>query len=200
MHRPASTSGIFGSVAAENRLDVVTIWIEHKCGIVIRSAQAGCPFLDAAGLEGRRVECIDLSPALGCKGSILFDGVRVVPIDPKYRIGETVAEVKDLAVAFDTVADYVAAAMSASRPAWRITGCLRDGGDGSGAARRELRDVRSLRERAQPFLFERIGDVGHGRAVQHAALRVVIGAATMHRAAIVPHHEVADRPAVLVDE
>jgi hypothetical protein len=43
---------------------------------------------------------------------------------------------EDLAVAFDTVADYVAAAMRASRPAWRITGCLRDGGDGSGAVAR----------------------------------------------------------------
>ena len=52
----------------------------------------------------------------------------------------------------------------------------------------------------QPILFERVGDIRHGRAMQYAALGVVIGAAAMHRAAIVSHHDVADRPAVPIDE
>ena len=90
MHRPASTSGIIASVAAEDRLDVVTIWIEHKRGVVFGPAQAGRPVFDPPSLEGGGVECIDLSPTFGGKRGMLFDRVWVVSIDPKYRIGETI--------------------------------------------------------------------------------------------------------------
>jgi len=80
------------SLASEDRLDIVAIWIEYKCGVVVRPAQAGSAVFSPAGPEGGGVECIDLRPALGCKGGMLFDGVRVVSIDPEYGVIETIAD------------------------------------------------------------------------------------------------------------
>src|SRR5271166_7156464 len=90
--RASHGMGAHASVAAENRLDIVTIRIEHKRGVVIRPSQPGRPAFDAACVESGGVECIDLSPTFGCKGGMLFDGVWVVSIDPEDGIVETVAD------------------------------------------------------------------------------------------------------------
>jgi hypothetical protein len=45
---------LVGEGAAEDRLDVVTIWIEHKCSVVIRPAQTGRSVFDSAWLERGR--------------------------------------------------------------------------------------------------------------------------------------------------
>jgi hypothetical protein len=82
---------LVGEGTAEDRLDVVTICIEHKCSVVIRPVQTGRSVFDSACLEGGGVECIDLGSSFGCKGGMLFDGVWVISIDPEDRIIETVA-------------------------------------------------------------------------------------------------------------
>jgi hypothetical protein len=42
MHRNVTLfNHLVGEGTAEDRLDVVTIWIEHKCSVVIRPAQTG---------------------------------------------------------------------------------------------------------------------------------------------------------------
>jgi hypothetical protein len=83
---------LVGEGAAEDRLDVVTIWIEHKCSVVIRPAQTWRSVFGSACFEGGGVECIDLGSSLGRKGGMLFDGVWVISIDPEDRIIETVAD------------------------------------------------------------------------------------------------------------
>src|ERR1700722_20645745 len=89
-----ATAALFfvGEGAAEDRLDVVTIWIEHKCSVVIRPAQTGRSVFDSACLEGGGVECIDFGSSFSSKGSMLFDGVWVISIDPEDRIIEAVAD------------------------------------------------------------------------------------------------------------
>src|SRR6476660_5216231 len=56
------------------------------------------------------------------------------------------------------------------------------------------------RGRDKLFLLERVRVIRHGRAVQYAALGVVVGAAAMHCATVIPDNEVADGPVVLIDE
>src|ERR1700722_4868742 len=89
-----ATAALFfvGEGAAEDRLDVVTIWIEHKCSVVIRPAQTGRSVFGSACLEGGGVECIDFGSSFGCKGGMLFDGVGGISIDPEDRIIEAVAD------------------------------------------------------------------------------------------------------------
>src|ERR1700722_21029166 len=89
-----ATAALFfvGEGAAEDRLDVVTIWIEHKCSVVIRPAQTGRSIFDSACLKGGGVECIDFGSSFGCKGSMLFDGVWGISIDPEDRIIEAVED------------------------------------------------------------------------------------------------------------
>ncbi|MEA2776260.1 MAG: hypothetical protein QOF90_1666, partial [Acetobacteraceae bacterium] len=48
------------SLASEDRFDIVAVWIEYKCGAVVRPAQARRAVFSPAGLEGGGVECIDL--------------------------------------------------------------------------------------------------------------------------------------------
>jgi hypothetical protein len=81
-----------GEGAAEDRLDVVTIWIDHKCSVAIRPAQTGRSVFGSAYFEGGGVECIDLGSSFGCKGGMLFDGVWVISIDPEDKMIETVAD------------------------------------------------------------------------------------------------------------
>src|SRR5262249_31742159 len=68
------------------------------------------------------------------------------------------------------------------------------------STRRSVKTASGRGNSDQSLLLERISPIRHSRAVQYAALRAVIGPAAMHCTAVVPHHEVADRPAVLVDE
>jgi hypothetical protein len=49
-----------------------------------------------------------------------------------------------------------------------------------------LGNVSAGGDRHQRLLIERVGVVRYGRAMQHAALGVVVGAAAMHRATVVP--------------
>jgi hypothetical protein len=60
--------------------------------VVILPKQAGRPVFGSASLEGGGVECFNLSPILGCERGMLLNGVRVVAIDPKDRIFNTVAD------------------------------------------------------------------------------------------------------------
>ena len=62
---------VAASVAAEDRLDIVTVWIEDKCGIVVPPALAGRPVVGPACPEDGGVECIDLGLAFCCKGGML---------------------------------------------------------------------------------------------------------------------------------
>src|ERR1019366_2743094 len=80
-----------GSFATEDRLDVVTIWIEHERGVIIRPSQAGRSVFGRTCLEGGRMKCVDLLPAFGREGVMLLYGVRVESIDPEDRKLETVA-------------------------------------------------------------------------------------------------------------
>ena len=83
---------LVGEGAAEDRLDVVTVWIEHKCSVVIRPAQTERSVFGSACLEGGGVECIDFGSSFGCKGGMLFDGVWMISIDPEDRIIEAIAD------------------------------------------------------------------------------------------------------------
>jgi hypothetical protein len=73
------------------RSDIIAIWIEHERGIVIRPAEARRSVVDSACAKGRCVEGIHLSPISGCKGGMLFDGVRMISVDPEDGILEPVA-------------------------------------------------------------------------------------------------------------
>src|ERR1700733_11757125 len=71
---------------------LLPVRIEHKCGVVVWTTRSGCPIVGPAGLKGGGMECIDLSPTLGCKRGMLVDRMRVVAIDPEDWIIETVAD------------------------------------------------------------------------------------------------------------
>src|SRR5213083_1538215 len=59
----------------------------------------------------------------------------------------------------------------------------------------------SSRRDRKAFLLARVGDVAHGRALHvPPEAQVVERGAAVHGAAIVPHHEVVDAPAVGIDE
>ena len=79
---------VVGEGASEDRLEVGIIWTEHKCSVVIRPAQTGRSVFDSACLEGGGVECIDFCSSFGCEGCMLFDGVRVISINPEDGIIE----------------------------------------------------------------------------------------------------------------
>jgi hypothetical protein len=78
--------------AAEDRFDVVTIWIERKCSVVIRPTQTGRSIVGSACLEGGGVESLDLGSRFGCKGGMLLNGVWVISIYPEDRILEAIAD------------------------------------------------------------------------------------------------------------
>src|SRR5437763_9638637 len=83
----------------------------------------------------------------------------------------------------------------------RIAAACRPGAAFRPTRQSRMAEALSRRRDRKSFLLAAVGDVAHGRALHVAAeAQVVERRAAMHRAAIVPHHEITDAPAVGIDE
>ena len=80
------------SVATEDRLDVVTIRIEHKRSIILRPSQARGPIIRPTPIESGSVEGIDLSSTFRRKGGVLSHGVRMETINPEDGKADSVTD------------------------------------------------------------------------------------------------------------
>ena len=56
------------------------------------AAQSRAAVVDPAGLQGGRVEGVDLCSAFGSEGSMLFNGMRMKAIDPEHRMVQAVTD------------------------------------------------------------------------------------------------------------
>src|SRR5450432_1757057 len=87
-----------GSAAAEDRLYVVAVRIEHESSVVARRvtfggvAKPGRAVIGPAGLQRVGVEGVDLSAVTGREGRMLLHAMGVKAINPEDRVIDTIAD------------------------------------------------------------------------------------------------------------
>src|SRR5215469_18026220 len=83
--------------AAEDRLQVVAVWIQNEGGVVAgritsgRVAQPRWTVVGPARLKGRRVESVNFCAAFCCESSMLSHAMGVVAVNPEHRIVDPIA-------------------------------------------------------------------------------------------------------------
>src|ERR1700686_2634556 len=83
-----------GSAAAEDRLYVVAVGIEHEGGVVAGRlfAKPGRAVIGPARLQGGRVKGVDLSAAPGREGRMLPRVMGVKAVDPEHWVVDTITD------------------------------------------------------------------------------------------------------------
>ncbi len=84
------------SISTEDGFYVVSVWIEYKSGVVLWRrlifAWPRRPVVCSASLQSGCMEGINLDPALGHEGRMLFYRMRMEAIYPKDRVFHAVAD------------------------------------------------------------------------------------------------------------
>ena len=89
---PAASAWSLVSVTAEDRLDIVTVRIEHKRSVIIWPPQTRRTIIGSARLDCCSIEIIHLSPTFRRKGGMLPYAVRVESINPEYGKADSVTD------------------------------------------------------------------------------------------------------------